>query len=370
MIPFSLALLQAQTVPLTPFVDDGGTKTHPIDPMIVRLTKGVATLRVGTKGYRVWLRPGPNLIVDRNGNGRAEPSERIRLETRRLVPNGSPVTLYLGSLALPGNVRYDVRFVDSNTNNAEVQRLRNALVLMPTSGYVGKASFGGKAMRFAIRGSDPQSAALFVDRDGDGVLGTVPAEMFTLSEPFNIGGTTYKAVSYQPGLQPSIRFTVSPRRVAEVFMPPDLRVGKIAPSLTGRTLAGKPVKFPKGFPGKVVLMDVWATWCGPCRAEIPYIRDAYAKYRKRGFEVVSFSIDDPGTQKQVAAFIKANGTNWTQVFEGKGWQSPVCQRYNIKGIPFVLLVDGSTGKILATEEYLRGPRLAATLEGVLAMRGR
>lgn len=371
MIPFVLALLQGQAVPLTQFVDDGATKTHPIEPLVVRLKNKTATLRVGSKGYRVWLKPGPAVFADRNGNGSPDASERVKLSTRQLSPDGtSRVTLYLGNLALPGNARFDVRFLDPKANSPQLQGLRDSLMLMPTFGYVGKAKFGGKAMRFAVRGADPQTAALFVDRDGDGVLGTVPAEMFVLGKPFNIGGTTYQASSFQAGPRPSVRFAVSPRSVAEVYMPPDLRVGRVAPTLVSRTLAGKKVNFPKGFPGKVLLLDVWATWCGPCRAEIPYVRAAYAKYRKRGFDVVSFSIDDPGTQQQVAQFIKENGTNWTQAFEGKGWQSPVCQRYNITGIPFVLLVDGSTGKILATESSLRGPNLAATLEGVLAMRGR
>ncbi len=100
------------------------------------------------------------------------------------------------------------------------------------------------------------------------------------------------------------------------------------------------------------------------------MRDAYSKFKGRGFDIVSFSIDDPNMRSQVANFSRQNGTNWTQVYEGKGWQSTICAKYALSSIPFLLLVDGSTGKILATPDTLRGPNMAPTIEGVLAMRGR
>ena len=371
MIPFVLTLLQGQAVPLVPFVDDGQTKAHPIEPILVPLKKASAVFRVGSKSYRMWLKPGPALYADRNGNGIPEPSERIQLQSRQVSPDETTAfTIYGGLVSLPGNARFDVRFVDPAVKNPKLKELQNSFMVMPLFGYVGKANFGGKTMRFGIRGGDPQTATMFIDRDGDGTLGTVPAEMFALSRPFNIGGTTYKLASLEGGSHPSARFVISSQKVAEVLMPPNLNVGRIAPALSSKTLAGKKVVFPKGFPGKIVLLDVWATWCAPCRAEIPFIKAAYAKFRKRGFEVVSFNIDDPGMGKKVASFIKAYGTNWTQAVEGRGWQSSVCRRYNITGIPFMLLADGTTGKILATEFSLRGPNMAETIEGVLAMRGR
>ena len=151
---------------------------------------------------------------------------------------------------------------------------------------------------------------------------------------------------------------------------PDLSVGKVAPPLAGTTIAGKTVTFPKSWPGKIVLLDVWATWCGPCLGEIPFMKAAYKKYHPRGFEIVSFSIDDPGMKPKVAAFSKREGTSWVQVYEGKGWEGPTPTKYGIHGIPFMLLVDGTTGKILATEEGLRQTSLDPTVARVLKTRGR
>jgi thiol-disulfide isomerase/thioredoxin len=89
--------------------------------------------------------------------------------------------------------------------------------------------------------------------------------------------------------------------------------------------------------GKVVLIDFWATWCGPCVYEMPTVKKAYDKYHAAGFEVVGISLD---TDKEaLLQFIKKNGMAWPQYFDGKQWGNDISFRFGINGVPAEWLVD-------------------------------
>jgi len=112
---------------------------------------------------------------------------------------------------------------------------------------------------------------------------------------------------------------------------------------------------------KVVLVDFWATWCGPCVAEMPTVIAAYDKYHDKGFEVIGISLD-----QDLAAldqFTNERGMPWPQYFDGKGWENPIAAKFGISGIPATFLI-GKDGKIVATD--LRGPALEAQLEKLLS----
>jgi peroxiredoxin len=112
--------------------------------------------------------------------------------------------------------------------------------------------------------------------------------------------------------------------------------------------------------GKVVLIDFWASWCGPCRKEMPNVVRAYAKYKNKGFEILGVSLD-----KDRDAWIEAiskDGMTWPQVSDLKFWQSEACQIYAVQSIPYTVLVD-KEGKIIATD--LRGVDLDKKLAEVL-----
>ena len=124
-----------------------------------------------------------------------------------------------------------------------------------------------------------------------------------------------------------------------------------------QTPEGKAVKLSDYIgKGKVVLVDFWASWCGPCRREMPNLVETYAKYKGKNFEIVGVSLDQDGAAWKEA--IKKMNMTWPQMSDLKFWQSEGAQLYAVNSIPHTVLIDGS-GKIIA--RGLHGEELQAKI---------
>ena len=141
-----------------------------------------------------------------------------------------------------------------------------------------------------------------------------------------------------------------------------LQVGAKFPDFSEKDIAGKPLSIAN-HKGKVVLVDFWATWCGPCVAELPNVLKTYDKFHAKGFEIIGISLDKD--QDALTSFVKKRNMKWTQYFDGKGWENKLAAKYGIQSIPATFLLD-KEGKILAKD--LRGQDLETAVAKVLSKR--
>ena len=160
------------------------------------------------------------------------------------------------------------------------------------------------------------------------------------------------------GLSPAIKATEAGIKFGERL--PKLKavaLGAIAPEFAEADTAGKEVSL-SSFRGKYVLIDFWASWCGPCRRENPNVVKAYNHYKDQKFTILGVSLDQPNAKDKWLAAIHKDGLTWNHVSDLKFWDSKAAGLYAVRGIPQNFLLDPN-GKIIG--KNLRGDDLEAAL---------
>jgi len=219
-------------------------------------------------------------------------------------------------------------------------------------------------------GAGPVESLTLSVGKADNLLRQIAIKLTQDNKPITVT-ETHSGIKVNPTLDNAM-FTFTPpagAKPVESLQPPQppmfnaaLQPGAQPIAFQAKDLDGKALNLDQ-YKGKVLLLDFWATWCGPCVGEMPNVVAAYDKFKGQGFDIVGISFDRADARQTLIDFTQKNKMPWRQVYDGKFWKSEVGQLYGVQAIPFTVLV-GRDGTIAAVNA--RGPALEPAIQAALA----
>ncbi|HYE60458.1 MAG TPA: TlpA disulfide reductase family protein [Phycisphaerales bacterium] len=318
------------------------------------------------------------LYIDSNGNGDLTDDPKVEWTGKESKGEDEKTyTMYSGGGMIEAAPDYKLRLSMYRFDPSDTKRAALADKLLfyrdyATEGEVKLADKAYKAMLVDDRaGGDftAKGTKIAIDVNGNGKWERT--ETFDTSKPFKVDGTIWEVADVsKDGLSFAVKKSEKVMEAAVEEKTVDLSPGKQAIAFEATLLDGKKVKFPDDYKGKIVLVDFWATWCPPCIKEMPNVVAAYEQFHDRGFAVLGVSLDRPNAEQKIADKAKELKMPWPHVYDGGYWDARVAKMYGVQSIPKAVLVDGTTGKIIATGGDLKGKKLAETIEKALTEKGR
>ena len=217
----------------------------------------------------------------------------------------------------------------------------------------------GVALYFQGDKKSLEEAAVALKRSIELSGGKVPRAYYNLGYTLIKSGKTDEGVAALKTYLEVAPDAYDAAQVKAIMANPKLAGERLAFPFKVKSTAGQELSLDK-FKGKVVLLDFWASWCGPCREEMPDVVRIYKKFSKENFVLVGINLDT--NRDAFDNYTKQQGMDWPQYYDGRGWNNEISRLYNVSGIPHTVLID-QEGIVRATG--LRGERLSVKIDELL-----